>query len=171
MDYKSLTLSQQTFVRFLFALYFVGLQFSAAQQCKSILSVRDDVIEGPFVQEMTATTTPPFPENGAGKRPVFDGVELLLLGHATPPDMLQHHIARLGAEFKDDEHRKQFSWPEMSDELEKLLSPESISSWDFDLFRLNELTKGRPLAVLAFALIHMHGLMTKLKIDETVLKR
>ncbi|EKX38106.1 hypothetical protein GUITHDRAFT_77478 [Guillardia theta CCMP2712] len=59
----------------------------------------------------------------------------------------------------------------MSDELEKLLSPESISSWDFDLFRLNELTKGRPLAVLAFALIHMHGLMTKLKIDETVLKR
>ena len=139
MDYKSLTLSQQCFLLFLFALFSVGLRFSAAQQCKSI-SGGDDVIEGPIVQEMTATTTPPFPENGAGKRPVFDGVELLLLGHATPPDMLQHHIARLGAEFKDDEHRKQFSWPEMSDELEKLLSPESVSSWDFDLFRLNEVS-------------------------------
>eukprot|EP00960_Hanusia_phi_P014847 439569-Hanusia_phi.AAC.3 len=135
------------------------------------VSVVPECLNGSFSQEMTAPTTPPFPENGGGKRPVFDGVELLLMGQATPPDMLQHNISRLGAEFKDDEHRREFSWPEMSPELEKLLSPESISSWDFDLFRLNELTKGRPLAILAFTLINMHGIITKLKIDETVLKR
>jgi hypothetical protein len=80
-------------------------------------------------------TTPPFPENGPGLRPKFDGVELVLLDHATPPEMLLEHMERLGNE---SGRPLPVKWMEMTPELEKLLSMESICSWDFDLLKLNE---------------------------------
>lgn len=37
-------------------------------------------------------TTPPFPHNGPGLRPSFDGVELLLMDHATPPEVCSSKV-------------------------------------------------------------------------------
>lgn len=124
-------------------------------------------------------STPPFPENGPGLRPKFDGVELLLLDHATPPEVLLENIDKLGTEIGAGVKQTSCSaaeesaipWPETTPDIDALLSVESITTWDFELIKLNELTRGRPLALLAYALIESYDLMNRLKLDRDKLKR
>mmetsp|Transcript_78581 Transcript_78581/g.127479 ORF Transcript_78581/g.127479 Transcript_78581/m.127479 type:complete len:400 (-) Transcript_78581:50-1249(-) len=122
-------------------------------------------------------TTPPFPNNGPGLRPSFDGVELLLLDHATPPQKLLAHIDKLGTEIEVAAKKPAadvnavLPWPRMTPELTELLTLEAITTWDYDLIRLNTVTNGKPLALLAYAIIESYGLLEKLKIDVTKLKR
>ena len=121
-----------------------------------------------------AAATPPFPKNGPGERPTFDGVELLLMDRATPPETLMAHMERLGNEETSASVGGVDildTWPTTTPELEQLLSVESISSWDYDLTGLNAVTGGRPLAVLAFALIDSFGLIKTLDVDPLKLKR
>ncbi|KAJ1494449.1 hypothetical protein T484DRAFT_1765523 [Baffinella frigidus] len=128
--------------------------------------------------------TPPFPENGPGLKPTFTGVDLVLMGRETPPDQLLKHISGLGKEFDAAEKRSPADAPASSPELEALLTPEALFQWNYPLFKLTELTNGRPLAglakapilthgkplaVLAKALIKAHGLLEQLAIDETKL--
>ena len=95
-----------------------------------------------------ALETPPFPQNGPGLRPEFDGVELLLMGHATPPDKLLANISSLGMEtvVKDADSAGELSWPETTPELAEALSVESITTWDFPLIKLNEVRCARACA-------------------------
>mmetsp|Transcript_69474 Transcript_69474/g.165671 ORF Transcript_69474/g.165671 Transcript_69474/m.165671 type:complete len:381 (+) Transcript_69474:99-1241(+) len=113
--------------------------------------------------------TPPFPENGPGLKPTFTGVDLVLMGRETPPDQLLKHISGLGKEFDAAEKRSPADAPASSPELEALLTPEALFQWNYPLFKLTELTHGKPLAVLAKALIKAHGLLEQLAIDETKL--
>jgi hypothetical protein len=74
----------------------------------------------------------PFPPNGVDANPQFDGHDLLLLKHATPPEMLQEHISRLGRELEGDRLENLdlsdgFHWPAPpGSELEKILQPEAL---------------------------------------------
>jgi hypothetical protein len=103
---------------------------------------------GPPSVPAAAPETPPFPPNGPGLRPEFDGVELLLMGHATPPDKLLANIASLGMEtvVKGADSAGELSWPEMTPELAEALSVESITTWDFPLIKLNEVRCARACA-------------------------
>jgi hypothetical protein len=76
--------------------------------------------------------TMPFPSNGADANPQFNGHDLLLLKHATPPAMLLENISRLGCELDEgrlleigNEHG--FHWPAPAgSELEAILQPEAL---------------------------------------------
>eukprot|EP00451_Oxyrrhis_marina_P014111 CAMPEP_0204308784 /NCGR_PEP_ID=MMETSP0469-20131031/714_1 /ASSEMBLY_ACC=CAM_ASM_000384 /TAXON_ID=2969 /ORGANISM="Oxyrrhis marina" /LENGTH=713 /DNA_ID=CAMNT_0051288315 /DNA_START=43 /DNA_END=2184 /DNA_ORIENTATION=+ len=58
---------------------------------------------------------------------------------------------------------------DLSGELAELMK--TTSSWDFDVFKLNELTRGKPLSVfLGFAFQH-HGMLEELHLDSTALDR
>jgi hypothetical protein len=105
---------------------------------------------GPPSIPAAALKTPPFPENGPGLRPEFDGVELLLMDHATPPDKLLANMASLGMEtvVKGADSAGQLSWPEMTPELAEVLSVESITTWDFPLIKLNEVRCARTRVAL-----------------------
>mmetsp|Transcript_5038 Transcript_5038/g.9876 ORF Transcript_5038/g.9876 Transcript_5038/m.9876 type:complete len:387 (+) Transcript_5038:91-1251(+) len=122
-------------------------------------------------------TTPPFPANGPDAQPEFDGHTLVLLKHATPPAVLEAHIARLGLEIdgeklSDNGKVGGFEWPPPAgSELEKILQGGELVKWDYDLFKLNELSGGRPLAAIAQGIIRSHGLVEKLKLDEATLAR
>mmetsp|Transcript_29064 Transcript_29064/g.73164 ORF Transcript_29064/g.73164 Transcript_29064/m.73164 type:complete len:382 (+) Transcript_29064:59-1204(+) len=117
--------------------------------------------------------TPPFPENGPDASPTFDGHPLRLLKHSTPPDVLERHIAKLGNELASGSPPSEgFSWPPPAgSELERILQADELTKWDYDLFKLNELTNGRPLAAIAQGVIRSHGLVEKCGIDEQVLGR
>ena len=54
-------------------------------------------------------------------------------------------------------------------QLELALS--KVDDWQFDSFELERATNGRPLSVLAFALIKNAGLSTVLNLDERKLAR
>ena len=58
--------------------------------------------------------------------------------------------------------------PEISDEarLELAKWESKIYSWDFDIFRVNELTNGAPLAFVLFAVFSHYDLLSKLKLEE-----
>eukprot|EP00286_Rhodomonas_abbreviata_P022280 CAMPEP_0181295316 /NCGR_PEP_ID=MMETSP1101-20121128/4079_1 /TAXON_ID=46948 /ORGANISM="Rhodomonas abbreviata, Strain Caron Lab Isolate" /LENGTH=364 /DNA_ID=CAMNT_0023400053 /DNA_START=183 /DNA_END=1274 /DNA_ORIENTATION=+ len=123
--------------------------------------------------------TPAFPKNAPGIEVEFDGIGLVLMDKETPPDALLRHIDELGKEFSEEISSTRMR-PEMQDfrwvvgkdpELDQVLSRESLISWDFDLFKLRDLTNGRPLAVLAYALINLHDLVNKLGLDENKLKK
>jgi hypothetical protein len=43
--------------------------------------------------------------------------------------------------------------------------------WDYDLFKLNELTKGHPLAAIAQGIIRSHNLVERLGMDGEKLGR
>jgi len=116
--------------------------------------------------------TPPFPENGPEASPTFDGHPLRLLKHSTPPDVLERHIAKLGNELSSPPNCEGFTWPPPAgSEFERMLQPEELTKWDYDLFKLNELSNGRPLAAMAQGVIRSHGLVEKCGIDEQVLGR
>eukprot|EP00802_Teleaulax_amphioxeia_P014540 Tamp_14607.p1 GENE.Tamp_14607~~Tamp_14607.p1 ORF type:complete len:416 (+),score=88.50 Tamp_14607:55-1248(+) len=123
--------------------------------------------------QAAAPKTAAFPPNGPGLRPEFDGVELLLMDHATPPETLLANLSRLGAvlDSPKDGVPAEIAWPDMTPELAEALSVDSITTWDYDLVKLNQLTKGKPLAPLAFALIESYDLIGKLNLDENTLKR
>lgn len=95
-----------------------------------------------------ALKTPPFPRNGPGIRPEFDGVELLLMGHDTPPEKLLANMARVGMEnvVKGADAEGELPWPETTPELAEALSFESITTWDFPLIKLNEVRYARACA-------------------------
>ena len=119
-----------------------------------------------------AVATPPFPQNGPGLRPSFDGVDLLLLDRATPPAQLLQHMEKLGREFQSPPSETESdAWVEETPEVAALLAPESLNSWDFDLIKLDQATGGKPLALLAFALIQSFGLIERLEIDVGKLKK
>ena len=46
-----------------------------------------------------------------------------------------------------------------------------ISNWTFDSFRLAELTGGKPLSTLAFAVLKQSGIVSCLKLNEHKLAR
>ena len=93
------------------------------------------------------------------------------MGRNTPPEMLLSHMEKLGNEITTRDGDILDAWPEMTPDLAELLSLQSITSWDFDLMKLNDVTKGKPLSVLAYALIESFDLIATLKIDAAKLKR
>jgi len=52
-----------------------------------------------------------------------------------------------------------------------LLVPPQVDNWQFDAFELDEVTQGRPLSTLAFALFKRYSLTAKYSIDEDKLAR
>ena len=46
-----------------------------------------------------------------------------------------------------------------------------INDWTFDTFRLAELTDGKPLSTLSFAVLKQSGIVSCLKLDEHKLAR
>lgn len=58
--------------------------------------------------------------------------------------------------------------PEISDEarIELRQWESKIDSWDFDIFRVNELTNGAPLAFVLFAVFSRYDLLNKLQLEE-----
>jgi hypothetical protein len=77
---------------------------------------------------------PAFPENGPSCTPVFDGLDLKLLKHATPPETLVRNVDKLGLELKDGKlepnpsgKQGEFVWPPpKGGELEKILQKEEL---------------------------------------------
>ena len=82
--------------------------------------------------------TPPFPQNGPGLKPSFNGVELVLMGRATPPEQLLKHISCLDKEFDAAKTSSAPADSPASPELEALLTPEALFQWNYPLFRLVE---------------------------------
>jgi len=77
--------------------------------------------------------TPPFPDNGPKASPEFDGHQLLLLMHATPPSTLEGNIKKLGSEIEEGMlgsngvNGGEFTWPPAAgSELEAILKPEAL---------------------------------------------
>lgn len=58
--------------------------------------------------------------------------------------------------------------PEISDEarMELVKWESKIDSWDFDIFRVSELTNGAPLAFVMFTVFSRYDLLNKLKLEE-----
>lgn len=58
--------------------------------------------------------------------------------------------------------------PEISDEarIELAIWESRIDSWDFDIFRVNELTNGAPLAFVMFTVFSRYDLLSKLELEE-----
>ncbi len=58
--------------------------------------------------------------------------------------------------------------PEISDEarIELVKWESKIDSWDFDIFRVSELTNGAPLAFVMFAVFSRYNLLNKLQLQE-----
>jgi hypothetical protein len=58
--------------------------------------------------------------------------------------------------------------PEISDEARVELAKweSKIDSWDFDIFRVNELTNGAPLAFVMFTVFSRYDLLNKLELEE-----
>lgn len=74
----------------------------------------------------------PFPQNGPHTNPVFDGHDLMLLKNATPPEVLEHNIAKLGTEVTEGHLRSngkesEFTWPPPpGSDLERILSRDEL---------------------------------------------
>jgi hypothetical protein len=125
---------------------------------------------------MATATTPPFPPNGPGTEAFFDSHKLLLLNVACPPDTLDQHVAMLGKEF-DPPSRVldcdlDVPWPLPADSpLRKVISREAVLEWDYDLFKLRDLSDGHPLVYMAHGIIDLFDLVNKLKLDEAALHR
>ena len=47
----------------------------------------------------------------------------------------------------------------------------SVDDWQFDAFKLDRVTYGRPLSFLAFHLMNKMGLVTRLRLDANKLAR
>jgi len=118
------------------------LLFGVAVGAASPIRVASCAAMGGATDTLPATT-PPFPNNGPGLRPNFDGVELLLLDHATPPQKLLAYIDKLDTEIEVAAKNpatgvnEELPWPKMTPELTELLTLEAITTWDYDLIRLN----------------------------------
>jgi hypothetical protein len=120
--------------------------------------------------------TPPFPPNGPGTQPMFDGHALKLLNIATSPEFLESNVARLGKELEPEsqllEVSKHVPWPVPEESpLGQMLTREALLTWDFDLFKLKEVSDGHVLVYMSHGFIRMFDLVNKLKIDEATLHR
>jgi len=96
--------------------------------------------------QCAAMVTPPFPQNGPGLKPTFNGVELVLMGRATPPEQLLKHISCLDKEFDAAGKSPAPADSPASPELEALLTPEALFQWNYPLFRLVEVRFSRARA-------------------------
>ena len=115
---------------------------------------------GAASDQAAAPKTAAFPPNGPGLRPEFDGVELLLMDHATPPETLLANLSRLGAvlDSPKDGVPAEIAWPDMTPELAEALSVDSITTWDYDLMKLNQVRVGRAaLLALRLRLVRVLG--------------
>ena len=130
-----------------------------------------------FAHHLQGNMSTPFPSNGPGTEPEFDGYSLVLLKEIwTPPEALENNIDRLGKEL---ESQSQLSsslqlepWKIRSDTpLGQMLTEEALMTWDYDLFKLKELSDGHPLVFLSYGFIRMFGLIEKLNLDEATLYR
>jgi hypothetical protein len=119
----------------------------------------------------------PFPSNGPGANPFFDGHSLQLLkGIGTPPDYLEKNIDRLGKELENLSSALDSSldvpWPIAEESpLGKLITRDALSAWDYDLFKLKEASNGHALVYLSHGFIQMLDLVNVLGLDEAVLHR
>lgn len=71
-------------------------------------------------------------------------------------------------EDEDEEPSQSPSWP-LFEEVEMVLS--GAHEWQFDIFRLNEVTHGHPLSTLAFFLFQESGLIATFDLSGVVLAR
>ena len=113
---------------------------------------------------MGTQATPPFPPNGPGTEATFDTHKLLLLNVACPPDMLEQHVSLLGKEFDPPstilDSALDVAWPIDPDSpLGKLISREAVLEWNYDLFKLRELSNGHPLTYMAHGIIQLFDLV------------
>ena len=65
-------------------------------------------------------------------------------------------------------HAHMQATPEEADKILHVL--DKCSSWDFDIFLLNEVTNGRALQTMGWTLLHRYDLVQKFRIDEAMLK-
>jgi hypothetical protein len=123
-----------------------------------------------------SSTTPLFPENGPGTAAVFDGHTLLLMTVSCPPELLEKHVSLLGNEFEPPStilnSELDVPWPIDADSaLGKAISRNALLEWNYDLFKLREVSGGHPLVYIAHGIIQLFDLVNKLKLDEKVLHR
>jgi hypothetical protein len=120
--------------------------------------------------------TPPFPPNGPGTEATFDGHSLLLMTVSCPPELLEKHVSLLGKEFEPPStilnSELDVAWPIDEDSpLGKAISRDALLEWNYDLFKLREVSAGHPLVYMAHGIIRLFDLVNKLKLDEKVLHR
>ena len=82
----------------------------------------------------------------------------------------------LGKEFDPPssvlESEKNPAWPIPDDSpLAQMLTTEALTTWDYNLFKLFELSGGHPLVYLAHGIIRLFELDVKLDLDQDVLHR
>ena len=70
--------------------------------------------------------------------------------------------------FASPAHRVDSS-PSQCQQVQRVLA--TCDEWQFDAFRLADVTQGHPLSALAFYLIHRQGLIVSLKLDAVALAR
>ncbi len=118
-----------------------------------------------------------FPESGPGCEPIFDGHQLKLLrDRQSRPDMLEANLAVLGKELdlRTDvlADSELCPWPVPEDgSIGQMITPEALMMWDYDIFKLEEISSGHGLVYLTHGIVRMFGLVEKLKLDEAILHR
>lgn len=119
----------------------------------------------------------PFPSTGPGTDPVFDGHSLRLLKETTAPsEFLERNVERLGKELETStgvmDSSLDVPWPVPEDSpLGQMLTREALIKWDYDLFKLKEVSGGHTLVYLSHGFIRMFSLVEVLCLDETILHR
>ncbi len=118
-----------------------------------------------------------FPEHGPGCEPIFDGYKLKLLKEReSRPEILEANLAVLGKELDlraevlaDSEL---CPWPVPEDgPLGQVLTSSALMMWDYDIFKLEEISSGHGLVYLTHGIVRMFNLVDKLKLDEITLHR
>jgi hypothetical protein len=123
-----------------------------------------------------SSTTPLFPQNGPDTEATFDGHILLLMTVSCPPELLEKHVSLLGKEFEPPStilnSELDVAWPiAAGSALGKAISRDALLEWNYDLFKLREVSGGHPLVYMAHGIIQLFDLVNKLKLDEKVLHR
>jgi len=67
---------------------------------------------------------------------LFDGVELKLFDRKLTPETIFGFLSRMDDWPRKDVKFDELFWPPTDVEIQKMLTPEALREWDFDIFRL-----------------------------------
>lgn len=110
------------------------------------------------------------PKSSNGKT-LFDGVELKVYDRVLSPETISGFLSRMDDWPPEDCKLDGLVWPPQDEEIKKMLTPEALREWDFDIFRFNEITGRHPLFWITMAVLHFYELPQKLQIDNDRLRR
>jgi hypothetical protein len=102
---------------------------------------------------------------------LFDGVELKFYDRKLTPDAIFGFLSRMDDWPRKDVKFDKLFWPPTDVEIAKMLTPEALREWDFDIFRFNQITDEHPMFWITMAILHFYDLPEKLQLDITRLCR